>query len=131
MVKRLYSIWHNMKNRCYYEKSANYKYYGGKGIKVCDEWKDNFQSFALWALSNGYQNNLSIDRIDNSKDYCPENCKWSNAYEQNNNTNRNRFYTYNGNTKTISEWAKEYGIDRNLLNVRLKRGWDFEKAIIT
>lgn len=130
MVKRLYSIWHNMKSRCYYKENTNYKYYGEKGIKVCDEWKDNFQSFAMWALQNGYSDELSIDRIDGNKDYYPENCRWVDNIQQNNNTSKNRFHTYNGQTKTVSQWARQYGIDRNLLNTRLKRGWDFEKAIV-
>lgn len=73
---RLYRIWHGMKQRCYNANSNNYNYYGGKGIKVCDDWFNDFNNFMNWALSAGYNDNLTIDRVDVFKDYCPENCRW-------------------------------------------------------
>lgn len=81
--KRLYRIWKGMKDRCYREKDSSYKLYGGKGIKICDEWKDSFENFYIWSINNGYEeidgeykDKLSIDRIDSSKDYSPKNCRW-------------------------------------------------------
>ena len=130
-MKRIYSIWHNMKNRCYYKKCEKYKYYGGRGITVCDEWKNNFKKFHDWAINNGYKDNLSIDRIDCSLNYCPENCRWVDMEMQNNNTSKNHYIYYNGETKTASEWAKKFNIHRCVFNNRIRRGWSFEEAIKT
>jgi len=78
---RLHRVWRNMKSRCYNPNSINYKYYGDKKIKICDEWKDNYIAFKLWALANGYQDDLTIDRIDGDGDYCPKNCRWLTLFE--------------------------------------------------
>lgn len=83
---RIFKIFVGMKTRCYNKKNKLYKYYGGKGTKVCKEWQDDFILFYNWAISNGYDDNLSIDRIDNDGDYEPDNCRWTNRYIQSQNT---------------------------------------------
>lgn len=88
---RLYITYSNMLKRCYYVKSKDYGRYGGAGIKVCDEWRYSFDSFAQWAYSNGYSDELTIDRIDNYKGYSPDNCKWSTYKEQSSNKRKNGF----------------------------------------
>lgn len=82
---RLYRIWNCMKNRCYRKVYHAYKHYGGRGITICDEWKNNFQAFYDWAMANGYRDDLSIDRIDSNKNYNPFNCRWTTMAEQNKN----------------------------------------------
>ena len=83
---RLYRIWNSMKQRCSNPNAISYKYYGEKGITVCEEWRDSFQAFYEWAISNGYAENLTIDRIKNNENYCPKNCRWATNKEQQNHT---------------------------------------------
>lgn len=114
---RLYGIWKNMKRRCNNPKDSHFAYYGGKGIKVCDDWND-YSNFRSWALSNGYDENAdfgecTIDRIDNDGDYSPANCKWSSRTEQANNTSRNRYVEFQGKRLTIAEFARAMNIDKN------------------
>jgi hypothetical protein len=126
--EKLYACWKNMRERCNNKNSHNYKYYGGKGIKVCESWDDYLQ-FKSWALLNGYKDGLSIDRIDNSKDYSPDNCRWATLTEQANNKTNNCLITYCGETKTIHQWAGIYNIKANTILMRLKRGWSVERAL--
>lgn len=90
MKTRLFRIWCGMKQRCEDVNAINYRHYGGKGIKVCDEWRNNAQAFYEWAMANGYRDDLSIDRIDNSKGYSPDNCRWATMKEQQNNRSNNK-----------------------------------------
>lgn len=128
---KLYHVWAGMKDRCFNKNNSHFKDYGGRGIKVCDEWTQNFENFYNWSKDNGYEEGLSIDRIDNNKGYSPENCRWANQEVQCSNVRRNRRYTYNNKTLTITEWAKETGINRATLNARLNKGMSIEDAICT
>lgn len=119
---RLYRIWVGIKNRCYNPKAYSYKNYGGRGITMCDEWKNNYENFREWANKNGYQDYLSIERKNYNGNYCPENCEWATAYVQSNNTRRNRFLTINGITRTISQWANESNISSHTIRRRIKKG---------
>lgn len=128
---RLYRIYQKMKRRCYRPEEKYYENYGGRGIDICDEWREDFQAFYDWAMENGYSDDLSIDRRDNDKGYSPDNCKWSTAKEQANNTRSTIFITYKGNRKPVSEWSKIIGIRQDTLSNRKRKGWSDEKCIET
>lgn len=108
---RLYSIWINMKTRCYNENSPIYQNYGARGISICDEWKQDFRTFESWAISHSYQDNLSIDRIDNDGNYEPSNCRWVTSDVQSNNKRNNVSITIDGVTKNFKEWCKHYNLN--------------------
>ena len=117
---RLHSIWLDMRRRCYKKNRKAYKDYGGRGITICDEWKDDFLSFYNWSINNGYEDNLTIDRIDVNSNYEPSNCRWITKREQCKNTRANINITYNNQTKTLSEWAEILKINYNTLHSRIK-----------
>lgn len=120
---RLYRIWSLMKDRCTNPNAEHYDLYGGRGIAVCDEWLQ-YEPFREWALSNGYNKNLSIDRIDNNKGYEPDNCRWATRIEQANNKRTNIVITHNGETNTLGEWAARLGMEPRVLWWRLfNAGW--------
>ncbi|PFA83974.1 hypothetical protein [Bacillus thuringiensis] len=125
---RLYKIWIAMKSRCSNPKTVNYEYYGGKGIKVCEEWK-SYDSFKKWALENGYTDGLTIDRKYGDGDYEPNNCRWVTHKEQNRNLSSNYLITINGVTKCMSEWCELNGMDRQVAHKRIKRGMDPIEAV--
>lgn len=128
----LYNIWNGMKFRCTNKNSDSYKNYGQRGISVCEEWFNNPQSFIEWALKNGYEEGLTIDRMDNEKDYCPENCRWISKGEQAKNRRMNYCIEYKGETKTLWELCEELNLNYNLVHNRIKKlGWSLEKAINT
>ncbi len=126
---RLWSIYHNMKSRCYNSTTPAYHFYGERGIKVCSEWLNDFTNFREWALNNGYSDDLTLDRIDVNGDYCPLNCRWSTSKEQALNTRRNKMVTVNGETKPLSLWCEYFGINYRTVQDRLHRGWDIELAL--
>lgn len=126
---RLYNIWLNSKQRCYNTKSRDYKDYGERGIKICDDWLHDFMSFYDWAMSNGYQENLTIDRIDVNGNYEPSNCRWVDQKTQQNNKRTNVHLTYNGITKTMSEWASELNIKYELIQTRHYRKWSDKECL--
>lgn len=134
--RRLWDIWKHMRERCDWSGHKSYYAYGGRGIRVCDEWEESFQAFAEWAYANGYNDDAqymecTIDRIDNNGDYEPSNCRWITMKEQCNNRRSNKLITSNGITKTLSAWANETRIPSDTIARRLKRGWSAEKALNT
>lgn len=127
---RLYRIWQAMKSRCYIKNQTCYKYYGGRGIAVCEEWKHNFIEFYKWAIKNGYNDNLSIDRINCDGNYEPSNCRWTDIKTQANNKSNVRKYEYNGEQHTTAEWSELMNINYGALWVRLNvLGWPIERAL--
>lgn len=125
----IYTIWSSMKKRCNNPKDCNYKYYGAKGISVCDEWQ-TFVNFYndMWS---GYKEGLTLDRFPNKKgNYEPSNCRWATYKQQNRNTTFNRMVTYNGVTKCVAEWAEITGVKHWKIMNRLKYKWDEEDAIL-
>ena len=125
---RVYRIWNGIKRRCLSPDDTSYENYGGRGIKICDEWKNSSAMFIEWALSHGYTDELTIDRIDVNGDYCPENCRWVTYREQGKNKRNNRLITYNGETHCLSEWAEIMNMTVNTIESRLLKGWDIEKV---
>lgn len=126
---RLYNVYQGIKQRCYNKNSVHYPDYGARGITVCDEWRNSNIAFFKWAIANGYDPALSIDRIDVNGDYSPENCRWATNSEQQNNRRNNRLIVWHGEKHTIAEWAKIKGMQRTTLQKRLKYGWSIEKAL--
>ncbi|MEY8517192.1 AP2 domain-containing protein [Lachnospiraceae bacterium 29-84] len=127
---RIYTIWNNMMQRVLNKNNKRYKDYGGRGIGICEDWKD-FENFRKWALVNGYNDELTLDREDNDGDYCPQNCRWVDWDTQRNNKQQSRKINYKGETKTITQWAKECGISRETIRDRINAGWSIEKALET
>ena len=124
---KVYRAWLHMKDRCNNTNDKEYKRYGARGIAICKEWKSFEQFFEDMGES---PKGTSLDRIDNNKIYCKENCKWSTPREQANNRRSNRFITYNGRTETLAEWGRITGINAKNINRRIDNyGWSIEKAL--
>lgn len=122
---RLHSIWYGMIKRC---KNKNDSHYGGRGIFVCDEWKD-YLSFKTWSLSNGYQDNLTIERIDVNDGYSPDNCTWIPKSDQSKNRTNMRYVTIHGVTKRITEWCETAPVTTTTVYQRIRDGWSLEDAL--
>lgn len=128
----LRSRYKRIKSRCYRPKDSIYFKYGAKGIRMCDEWKNSFESFYNWSMANGFREDLTIDRIDYKGDYSPENCRWADKYVQANNKSNVKRYSYNGQMLTIPEMSKVCGIDAEAIYNRLTVGkWSVERATTT
>lgn len=127
-TKDWYGTWRSMMDRCYRPSSCNYDRYGGRGIKVCDEWHD-IQNFERWVAETNYKKGMTIERIDVDGNYSPQNCKWATKKEQANNRSNTVLIEHNGETHTLSEWADITGINRSTLNNRYYRGWSVEKML--
>lgn len=132
---RLYKTWRSMIDRCYNPNIKSYENYGARGIKICDEWRHDFQEFRKWAISAGYVEGKgrtlqSIDRIDVNGDYCPENCRWATARTQQKNKRNTTLYSYNGETITISEFADKYGIsDKSFVYRKAEKGMSLDDIL--
>lgn len=142
---RLYRIWDGMRQRCNNPNKDKYDAYGGRGIKVCEEWNTNFYIFEKWALANGYRDDLTIDRIDGDKGYSPDNCRWATYQEQRDNAHDPYFYKerpktkrfygekyeINGEWKPLSEWCFLYDVSVPFVRYRMKQGMTLEAALTT
>lgn len=128
--KRIYKIWLGMKNRCCRKNHETYPWYGGRGIRICEDWTD-YEAFEKWALSSGYGPNLTIDRIDVNGDYTPENCRWITRKDQAYNRRDNHRLTFRGETLTITEWAKRIECTPTCIYYRLNAGWNLEEILTT
>lgn len=124
--------YNHIKERCYNPNSKAFPRYGGRGITMCEEWLNDFSAFEKWCLENGYQKNLQIDRIDNDGPYAPWNCRFATNKENSQHKGSTRFYTYNGETKNLTQWCEQFNIPYGAVLARItKHGWSFEKAITT
>lgn len=129
--ERLHSIWKGIRRRCNNPHEKSYKDYGARGIKLCDEW-NNYENFRNWAIENGYRDDLTIDRKDVDKIYCPSNCKWSTLKEQARNKQNTFWVSYKGEIKSLPEWAEILNIDYHALFKRIHdRKWSIERAFNT
>lgn len=129
--ERLYHIWRGIKVRCHSEVSKDYSRYGGRGIIVCDEWRNSYAAFRDWAFSHGYDDTLTIERKDVNGNYCPENCCWIPLEDQSKNKTTSHWVEYNGERHIVSDWARIYGLKDATLHNRLRLGWSMERAIST
>lgn len=134
---RLYNVWSGIKSRCYNHNTYEYRFYGQRGIEMCDEWRNSFEAFYEWAHNNGYSEDAprgrcTIDRVDSNGNYCPENCRFVTQLEQANNLRSNHRVEYNGETHTIAEWSRITGISQYKIRNRITRlGWSPKRALTT
>lgn len=125
---RIYQTWEDMKSRCRNPNRKGYSNYGGRGIRVCEEWLADFNTYFAWCKENGYTDSLTLDRIDVNGNYEPSNCRWATGKEQCNNKRNNVNIEHDGVTKTVSEWARIHNLTSSVLGMRIKRGWDTSRA---
>ena len=123
----IYKIWQSIKSRCFRKSDRAYRYYGGRGIVMCDEWKNDFFAFQDWIVGHGYKDDLTIDRIDNNGNYCPGNCRFVTMKEQSRNKRNNIFVEHDGEVKILSDWAKELGMSKQAMFNRFRSGWNMDR----
>lgn len=126
----LYSLWNGIKMRCYNPNRKSFKNYGGRGIKMYDLWKRDFQSFYDWSIKNGWKKGLQIDRIDNNGWYSPDNCRFVTAKINSRNRRNNVILEMNGHKKTMAEWSEQYGVDLKILWQRINSGMPLSEALV-
>lgn len=129
----LYVVWVNMRNRCYKRTDRAYRWYGARGVEICDEWLSDFKNFYEWAIANGWEKGLEVDKDIKGSGllYSPESCTLVTSKINANNTRNNRFIEYNGERKTLAQWSDKLAVPRTLIPRRLKAGWSIERAITT
>jgi len=127
----LYTVWYNIKRRCYDCKNSQYKYYGGKGIIMCQSWKNDFQIFYDWAIKNGWERGLEIDRINSNKGYNPSNCRCVTDLINQRNKPNIKFIYFEGQKRTLGEWADLLNIPYHRLLYRYNSGWSKDKILNT
>lgn len=125
-----YRTWNKIRERCYNERDKRYSDYGGRGITMCEEWRNSFEAFYR-DMGKRPSSSHSIDRKDNNKGYDKENCRWATRIEQANNKRNNAIYELNGKVKTLAGWCRELHLNYDFVQQRLSRGWSFEKAIVS
>lgn len=128
---KLYGVWLSMRRRCDTASVPAYQHYGGRGIRVCDAWDNSYESFRDWALSTGYSDTLTLDRIDVNGNYEPSNCRWVDRKCQANNRRTCRYITWRGETHTLMEWCEQLGLSYKKMHQRLTAGWDPERMLTT
>lgn len=128
---RIYRIYTNIHQRCYCKYSTIYKHYGGRGITICDEWKNDFLSFYSWAINNGYADNLTIDRIDTNGNYEPDNCRWVTMKIQNYNRRSSLKFEHNGEVYNTKQLAEKTGLTESAIQHRHERGWTVSEIVDT
>lgn len=134
---RLYSVWRGIKSRCHNKNVYEYRWYGARGITMCDEWKNDFDSFYNWSIANGYdemapRGYCTIDRIDANRGYFPDNCRFISQQQQMNNIRTNRIILCDGESHTIAEWSRITGISQFKIRNRIaKLGWSPKRALQT
>ena len=126
---RLYKIWVDMRRRCNNPNRDDYERYGGRGITVCEEWNNDYSKFKEWADTNGYSDDLTIDRINVDGNYCPENCRWITMAEQAGNKQNTHWIEYDGKKQSIADWAKEMNVSRSTVSSRVRRGNSVEEVL--
>ena len=126
---KIYDVWIDMKKRCYDPQRDDYKNYGGRGIEICHEWKNSFTTFYNWALTSGYDDTLTIERINVNGNYEPSNCTWATRKEQANNKRNNHFLTFDDKTQTVAQWSNELGINENTIFNRINQGLTDEEVL--